>query len=135
MKAKSRGERYLRPIAPNRTDSVRLRTLRLSLALFFHDLDAQFDALFTDVDAIRTGDEPSVPVRFLPVAEGANRVPVGARSRQIGHRSHRPRHGWDATKYQGLKPERGNVVIQSAPWLDDLQLPAVTGSPSSPGRL
>ena len=32
------------------------------LELFFHDLGAQIDAVFADVDTSRTGDEPAVPV-------------------------------------------------------------------------
>ena len=32
------------------------------LQLLFHDLGAQIDAVFADVDTSRTGDEPAVPV-------------------------------------------------------------------------
>ena len=32
------------------------------LGLLFHDLGAQIDAVFADVDTSRTGDEPAVPV-------------------------------------------------------------------------
>jgi hypothetical protein len=38
------------------------RRIRLARALLFEDLGAQVDALIADEDAIRTRDEPPVPV-------------------------------------------------------------------------
>jgi hypothetical protein len=62
--------------------------------LLFHDLGAQINAVFADVDTRWTGDESAVPVRFLPPTEGANRIMIMGRARRasVNHHSLRPSH-------------------------------------------
>jgi hypothetical protein len=76
----------------HRVVEVPQRSRGLPPALLLQDLGAQIDALVADVDTIRTGDEPAVPVRFLPPAEGANGVKVRAREPSVNHHRLTPSH-------------------------------------------
>jgi hypothetical protein len=47
---------------------------RLAAALLLEDLDAQLDTIVADEDAVRTRDQPTIPLRLLPRAERADEV-------------------------------------------------------------
>lgn len=53
--------------------------------LLFQDLAAQIDALVTDVDTVRTRDQPADPVGSLSLAEGANQVVLRAESNEAAN--------------------------------------------------
>jgi hypothetical protein len=73
---------------------------RLGPAFFLENLDTQLYALVAYIDAIRTRDEPAVPIRFLPPAERANGIEVrtGTGSLPEHDASQSPSHTPDASR-------------------------------------